>query len=110
MHHAAFEGEQHLSGVSVILILLDGIVHILLGQLVLQFKGVPFANTKESGLEALIAKWIVDYNGYEEGTNADYSKEYALDEIYIKRSISSSSTMRTLKQAVESFWCNEVSP
>ena len=46
---------------------------------------MPFANTKESGLEALIAKWIVDYNGYEEGTNADYSKEYALDETRLFR-------------------------
>lgn len=46
---------------------------------------MPFANTKESGLEALIAKWLVDYNGYEEGTNADYSKEYALDETRLFR-------------------------
>ncbi len=37
-------------------------------------------NTKESGLEALIVKWLVEQNGYEEGTNADYNKEYAIDE------------------------------
>ena len=36
-----------------------------------------FTNTKESGLEALIVKWLVEQNGYEEGTNADYNKEYA---------------------------------
>lgn len=39
-----------------------------------------FTNTKENGLEALIVKWLVDHNGYEEGTNADYNKEYAIDE------------------------------
>lgn len=39
-----------------------------------------FTNTKESGLEALIVKWLVEQNGYEEGTNADYNKEYAIDE------------------------------
>lgn len=41
---------------------------------------MPFTNTKESGLEALIVKWLVDHNDYEEGTNADYNKEYAIDE------------------------------
>lgn len=46
---------------------------------------MAFANTKESGLEALIVKWLVDHNGYEEGTNADYSKEYALDETRLFR-------------------------
>ena len=37
-----------------------------------------FTNTKESGLEALIVKWLVDHNGYEEGTNADYNNGYHL--------------------------------
>lgn len=44
-----------------------------------------FTNTKESGLEALIVKWLVDHNGYEEGTNADYNKEYAIDETRLFR-------------------------
>ena len=44
-----------------------------------------FTNTKESGLEALIVKWLVEQNGYEEGTNADYNKEYAIDEIRLFR-------------------------
>lgn len=39
-----------------------------------------FTNTKENGLEALIVKWLVEHNGYEEGNNADYNKEYAIDE------------------------------
>ena len=46
---------------------------------------MPFTNTKESGLEALIVKWLVDHNGYEEGTNADYNKEYAIDETRLFR-------------------------
>ena len=33
---------------------------------------MAFTNTKESGLESLIVKWLVEQNGYEEGTNADY--------------------------------------
>ena len=39
-----------------------------------------FTNTRESGLEALIVKYLVEQNGYEEGNNADYNKEYAIDE------------------------------
>lgn len=46
-----------------------------------------FTNTKESGLEALIVKWLVDHNGYEEGSNADYNKEYAIDETRLFRFI-----------------------
>ncbi len=41
---------------------------------------MAFTNTKESGLETLIVKWLVEQNGYEEGTNADYNQEYAIDE------------------------------
>ena len=39
-----------------------------------------FTNTKEDGFETLIVKWLVEHNGYEEGSNADYNKEYAVDE------------------------------
>lgn len=46
---------------------------------------MAFTNTKESGLETLIVKWLVDHNGYEEGTNADYNKEYAIDETRLFR-------------------------
>ena len=46
---------------------------------------MPFTNTKESGLEALIVKWLVDHNDYEEGTNANYNKEYAIDETRLFR-------------------------
>lgn len=49
---------------------------------------MAFTNTKESGLEALIVKWLFEQNGYEEGSNADYSKEYALDETRLFRFLS----------------------
>ncbi|MDR2146659.1 MAG: DEAD/DEAH box helicase family protein [Tannerella sp.] len=37
-------------------------------------------NTKESGFETLIVEWLVQQNGYEQGTSEDYNREYALDE------------------------------
>lgn len=44
-----------------------------------------FTNTKESGLESLIVKWLVEHNGYEQGHNHDYSVEYALDTVRLFR-------------------------
>ncbi|AYV72922.1 type I restriction endonuclease [Bacillus sp. PK3-056] len=38
------------------------------------------SNTKESGLETLIVEHLVNHNGYEQGQNNDYNKEYAIDE------------------------------
>lgn len=49
-----------------------------------------FTHTKESGLETLIVKWLVEHNGYEEGSNADYNKEYALDETRLFRFLKAS--------------------
>ena len=46
---------------------------------------MAFTNTKESGIEALIVKWLVKQNGYEEGSNDDYNKEYAIDETRLFR-------------------------
>ena len=46
---------------------------------------MPFTNTKEDGLEALIVKWLVEQNGYEQGQNTDYNKEYAIDETRLFR-------------------------
>lgn len=42
-------------------------------------------NTRESGLETLIVDWLVTQNGYEQGTNEDYNKEYAIDETRLIR-------------------------
>ena len=44
-----------------------------------------FTNIRESGLEALIVNWLVEQNGYEEGNNTDYNKEYAIDETRLFR-------------------------
>lgn len=41
---------------------------------------MAFTNTKENGLESLIVKWLVEHNGYEQGNNADYNRDYAIDE------------------------------
>jgi len=37
-------------------------------------------NTKESGLEELIVNSLVQENGYEQGDNEDYNRDYAIDE------------------------------
>ncbi|GHV49092.1 hypothetical protein FACS1894181_06970 [Bacteroidia bacterium] len=42
-------------------------------------------NTKESGLESLIVKYLVEENHYEQGTNEDYNREYAIDETRLFR-------------------------
>jgi type I restriction enzyme R subunit len=42
-------------------------------------------NTQESGLETLIVNWLVTHNCYEQGTNDDYSRNYAVDEIRLFR-------------------------
>lgn len=44
-----------------------------------------FTNTNEEGLERLIVHWLVQHNGYEQGTNEDYNKEYAIDEVRLFR-------------------------
>ena len=44
-----------------------------------------FTNTKESGFETLIVDCLVQHNGYEDGSNSDYNKEYAIDETRLLR-------------------------
>ena len=46
---------------------------------------MAFTNTRENGFETLIVNWLVEHNGYEEGNNADYNKEYAIDETRLFR-------------------------
>ena len=43
------------------------------------------ANTKESGFEELIIDSLVHDNGYEQGTNEDYNRDYAIDETRLFR-------------------------
>ena len=38
------------------------------------------SNVKEEGFETIIVKHLTEVNGYEEGTNIDYNKSYAVDE------------------------------
>jgi type I restriction enzyme R subunit len=42
-------------------------------------------NTKESGLEELIVNSLVQDNGYEQGVNEDYNRDYAVDETRLFR-------------------------
>lgn len=46
---------------------------------------MAFTNTNECGLESLIVEWLVEQNCYEQGTNADYNREYAVDETRLFR-------------------------
>lgn len=43
------------------------------------------SNTKENGFETIIIEWLVYHNKYEQGVNADYNKEYAIDEVRLFR-------------------------
>ena len=45
-------------------------------------------NTRETGLESLIVNWLVNHNGYEQGSNADYNRDYAIDETRLFRFLS----------------------
>lgn len=45
-------------------------------------------NTRESGLESLIVDWLVNQSGYEQGSNADYNRDYAIDETRLFRFLS----------------------
>ena len=42
-------------------------------------------NTKENGFETIIVNCLVENNHYEEGTNSDYNKQYAIDEVRLFR-------------------------
>lgn len=46
---------------------------------------MELTNTRESGFESQIVRWLVAYNGYEEGSNIDYNKEFAFDETRLFR-------------------------
>jgi len=42
-------------------------------------------NVKEQGFETLIVNYLVTHNGYEQGENADFNREYAIDEARLIR-------------------------
>lgn len=59
-----------------------------------------FTNIQEGGLEKLIVEWLVQENGYEEGRNADYNKEFAVDETYLFRFLQDTQTEKMEKLGV----------
>ena len=57
-------------------------------------------NTKESGLETLIVNWLVEQNSFEQGSSADYSREYAVDELRLFRFLESTQPEQLAKLGV----------
>lgn len=53
-----------------------------------------FTDIRECGLEGLIVRWLVSQNGYEEGSNADYNREYAIDEARLFRFLQSTQPLQ----------------
>ena len=49
-------------------------------------------NVKENGFESSIVSWLVQHNGYEQGSNADYNKEIAMDETRLFRFLNTTRT------------------
>lgn len=46
---------------------------------------MAFTDKTEKGFETIIVNWLVEQNGYEQGTNDDYNKEYTIDETRLFR-------------------------
>lgn len=61
---------------------------------------IASTNTRENGFEALIVKWLVEYNGYEGESNADYNKEYAIDKTWLFRFLQDTQPMQMDKLGV----------
>ena len=53
-----------------------------------------FSNTKESGFETLIVDWLVQHNGYEEGSNEDYDK--VIEPMYMALNMSKAEFVKCL--------------
>ncbi len=62
---------------------------------------MEFTNIKEDGFEDLIVKWLVEHNGYEQGCNADYNREYAIDETRLFRFLNNTQADDMKKLGVE---------
>lgn len=46
---------------------------------------MAFTDKTEKGFETIIVNWLVEQNGYEQGMNDDYNKEYTVDETRLFR-------------------------
>ena len=62
---------------------------------------MAFTDITENGLESLIVKWLAEHNKYEQGTNGDYNKEYAIDETRLFRFLNETQPDRMEKLGVE---------
>lgn len=59
------------------------------------------SNVKEEGFETLIVKHLTEANGYEEGKNIDYNKDYAVDETRLFRFLEASQPEKLEKLGLE---------
>jgi type I restriction enzyme R subunit len=57
-------------------------------------------NTKESGLEALIVRHLVEQNGYEQGESADYDADYALDTARVERFLTATQQQKVAESLI----------
>lgn len=57
-------------------------------------------NTRESGLEDIIINWLTDQNVYELGENADYNREFAVDEARLFRFLENTQPEQVAKLGV----------
>ena len=63
---------------------------------------MAFTDRTERGFETLIVNWLVNQNGYEQGTNDDYSKEYAVDETRLFHFLNDTQPQETAKLGINS--------
>ena len=61
---------------------------------------MAFTDKTEKGFETIIVNWLVEQNGYEQGTNDDYSKEYAVDETRLFRFLNDTQSREMAKLGV----------
>lgn len=54
-------------------------------------------NVTEKSLEDIIVNYLVQNNGYEQGVNADYNREYAIDEKRLFRFLQATQPKELLK-------------
>jgi type I restriction enzyme R subunit len=54
-------------------------------------------NTREAGLEDLIVDYLVQHNGYEQGVNKDFNRDYAVDESRLFRFLAETQPEEFLK-------------
>lgn len=59
------------------------------------------SNIKEEGFETLIVKHLIEVNGYEEGKNDDYNRNYAVDEIRLFRFLKATQPEKLEKLGLE---------